>query len=64
MRDSNKRSPSVDDLIAPLSRDSNESVTDVEASARDNNGVFADPSHNSSELHTFPMRGVAIPATQ
>ena len=64
MRDSNMRSPSVDDLIAPVSRDSAESVADVQASARDNNGVFADPSHNSSENHAFPMRGVAIPATQ
>ena len=67
MRDSNKRSPSVDDLIAPISRDSGnsgESVADVQASARDNNGVFADPGHNSSERHAFPMRGVAIPTTQ
>ena len=64
MRNSNMRSPSVDDLIAPVSKDSGESIADVQASARDNNGVFADPSHNSSENHAFPMRGVAIPATQ
>ena len=43
---------------------STESAADVQASARDGDGVFADPSHNSSEFHSFPMKRVSIPVPQ